>query len=91
MRRVLDAMVIDGISAGQVSNLTKSVQQEVYTFRKRSLEAHYPLVWIDALYEKICVDGKVIFMEIMIAMGVDHHGKKHLLAIEPIENESKEN
>ena len=28
MRRVLDAMVIDGISAGQVSNLTKSVRKK---------------------------------------------------------------
>ena len=90
MSRGLESMGVNGISAGQVSNLTASLQEEVNTFRKRPLESHYPLVWIDAMYEKIRVEGKTTSVAIMIAMGVTQSGQKQLLAIEPMHNESQE-
>lgn len=88
MRRVFNAFGIEDISAGQVSNMTKELDHEVTRFRTQSLNSHYPVIWIDALYEKIREDHKVVSKAIMIAMGINEYGKKEILAIEPMENES---
>lgn len=88
MKRVFKSFGIEDISAGQVSTVTKGLESEVTSFRTSKLDAHYPVIWIDALYEKIKQDHKVTSMAIMIAMAIDTQGQKKILAIEPMENES---
>ncbi len=78
MRRVFNAFGIEDISAGQVSNMTKELDHEVTRFRTQSLNSHYPVIWIDALYEKIREDHKVVSKAIMIAMGINEYGKKEI-------------
>ncbi len=48
------------------------------------------MIWMDVLYEKIWYDGRVVSMAILIVCGVDEHGKREVLAIEPMLEESKE-
>ena len=38
----------------------------VKEFRSRRLEAEYPVIWADALYEKIRDDGHVRNMAVMV-------------------------
>jgi putative transposase len=90
MKRVLQAFGIENISAAEVSNMTKDMAKEVEQYRNRPLQKHYPVVWIDALYEKVRVDGKVVSMAMMVALAINQEGKKEILAIEPMENESKD-
>ena len=40
---------IESISRSQVSAITKDLNQQVDAFRKRKLEATYPVLWVDAL------------------------------------------
>lgn len=44
---------IENISASQVSQINKELNEQVQEFRTRKLEATYPVIWVDALYEKI--------------------------------------
>jgi len=88
MKRVFKSFGIEDISAGQVSNMTKDLEIEVSAFRNSPLSSTYPVIWIDAVYEKIREDKKVTSMAIMVAMGINLEGKKEILAIEPMENES---
>ena len=90
MHRVFKSFGIEDISAGQVSNITKELDAEVNNFRSAPISEHYPVIWIDALYEKIREDQKVLSKAIMVAMGINSEGHKEILAIEPMENESKE-
>jgi len=90
IERIAKEMGIDGISASQVSQINKGLNEQVSAFRNRALQKEYPFIWVDALYEKIRSNGRVISTAIMIAYGVGMDGKREVLAIEPFYNESNE-
>ena len=82
---------IESISRGQVSNITRELNKQVQAFRNRRLEKTYPVLWVDALYEKIRYDNRVINMAVEVVIGVDTEGKRDILAIEPMQEESRSN
>lgn len=90
MMRVFKSFGIEDVSASQVSQVTKELDDEVSQFRQAPLSKSYPVVWIDALYEKIRDNHKVTTKAIMIAMAINAEGQKEILAIEPMDDESKE-
>jgi len=91
IERLAKELGIENISASQVSQINKGLDEQVKEFRNRPLQKEYPFVWVDALYEKVRdYDGKVVSTAIMIAYGVNLEGKREVLAIEPFVNESYE-
>jgi transposase-like protein len=89
IERLAKELGIENVSASQVSQINKGLDEQVEMFRTRPLEKTYPFVWVDALYEKIRnPDGRVVSTAIMIAYGVSMEGKREILAIEPFANES---
>ena len=72
-----------------VSEINKDLNEQVKEFRSRPLESEYPFLWIDALYEKVRVDGRVISIALMIAYGINSEGKREILAVEPMYDESE--
>jgi putative transposase len=90
MMRVFKSFGIEDISAAQVSSVTKELDAEVNTFRQTPLCQEYPVIWIDALYEKIRENQKVTSKAIMVALAINHSGQKELLAIEPMDQESSD-
>lgn len=88
MMRVFKSFGIEDISAGQVSFVTKELDAEVKHFREAPLEESYPVIWIDALYEKIRDNNKVTSKAIMVALAINHEGQKEILALEPMDQES---
>jgi len=89
IERLAKRLGIENISASQVSEINKGLSEQVAEFRSRPLEAEYPFLWIDALYEKVRDNGKVISMALMLAYGVNREGKREILAIEPMYDESE--
>ena len=88
LRSILD---IEGISRSQVSEMTKGLNEQVAQFRNRTLDSHhYPILWADALYEDVRIDGHVVSEAIIVVCGVDEHGKRDVLAVEPMADESLE-
>ncbi|MFU0831343.1 MAG: hypothetical protein ACFWUC_00140 [Oscillospiraceae bacterium] len=55
----------------QVSTMTKGLNEQVQYFRSRPLTNRYPVIWTDALYEKIRMDGRVVSMAVMVVSGVN--------------------
>lgn len=90
MERLARSLGIEGISAGQVSAMTKDLDEQVARFRTRPLEREYPIIWVDALYEKIRFDGRVISMAVLVVAGITVEGHLEILACEPMMNESEE-
>jgi len=90
MERLAQSLGIEGISAGQVSAMTKELDDQVARFRSRPLEREYPIIWVDALYEKIRFDGRVISMAVLVVAGITIEGHREILACEPMMNESEE-
>jgi len=90
IERLARALGIENISASQVSEINKGLTEQVEEYRSRPLEPEYPFLWIDALYEKVRVNGRVISIALMIAYGVNRDGVRDILAIEPMFDESEE-
>ena len=91
MEKLAQSLGITNISRSQVSEITKGLNEQVSEFRNRSLAEHrYPVIWVDALYEKVRFDGHVISMAVMVVSGVNEEGSREILAIEPMVEESKD-
>ena len=91
VKKLVEDMGIKHISAGEISNLTKGLDEQVEAFRNRSLKEHtYAILWVDALYEKVRVDNRVQSMAIEVVCGVNEEGMREVLAIEVMAEESKE-
>lgn len=88
--RVAKSLGIENISASQVSEINKGLDDMVHEFRTRPLESEYPVLWVDALYEKIRNDTRVQNMAVQVVNGINKEGMPQILAVEPMENESEE-
>lgn len=49
VKKVMQSLGIENISAGQVSQLTKGLDEQVEEFRNTPLEENYPFIWVDAI------------------------------------------
>ena len=71
--------------------MTKGLNEQVNEFRSRSLsDTIYPVLWVDALYEKVRVDGRIVSMAVLIVCGVDESGRRDIIAVEPMAEESRD-
>jgi transposase-like protein len=89
IERLAKSLGVENLSASQVSEINKGLDEQVEAFRSRPLDAEYPILWVDALYEKIRDDGKVISEAILVVYGVNLEGKREILAVEPMYEESE--
>ena len=80
---------IESISTSQISQINKELNEQVEEFRRRRLAPTYPGIWIDALYEKIRVGHRICNMAVHVACGINLDGKREILAVEPMYEESK--
>lgn len=91
MEKLAQSLGIENLSRSQVSEMTKALNDQVDAFRSRTLEdMRYPVIWADALYEKVRYGGRVVSMAILVVCGADEHGQREVLAIEPMLEESRE-
>lgn len=88
MDRLTQTLGIESISRGQVSVLTKELNEQVEAFRQRKLEATYPVLWVDALYERIRDNRAVKNMAVLVVTGINTEGQRDILAVEPMYEES---
>ena len=90
IERLAKKLGIETLSASQVSEINKGLNEQVEAFRNRPLEEVYPVLWADAMYEKIRMNGRVLSMAVLIVTGINCYGTREILAIEPMYEESKE-
>jgi putative transposase len=89
IEKLAKSLGIDSISRSQVSQITRELNDQVEAFRKRPLKKTYPVLWVDALYEKIRYDRHVKNMAVLVVVGLDESGRRDILAIEPMQDESE--
>lgn len=88
IERLAKELGIESISSGQVSVITKELNDRVQEFRNRPLTREYPILWADALYEKVRVNGFVRNIAVLVVTGLDSEGRRDILAVEPMLQES---
>lgn len=91
VQQVLETMC-EGVelSAMTVSRVAAEIDEKLSVFRSRKLHGcAYPYVKVDARYEKVRVDGRVISQAVLVAMGFTHEGKREILDWRLADSESE--
>lgn len=77
------------VSAQMVSGLNKRLEEELKVWRQRKLGEAYPYLIVDARYEKMRVEGKVVSQAVLIIAGVDASGCRRVLDLMIADSESE--
>ena len=92
VREVLEAMCEGQISAMTVSRVAQEVDEKLSSFRSRRLEeTEYPYLKIDARYEKVRVEGKVVSQAVLVTAGFTSKGQREILDWRVGDSESESN
>jgi len=81
-----------GVSFGKstVSRLVGELDGDLSAWRERRLEGvAYPYLVVDARYEHVRVDGRVVSQGVLVVKGVRDDGRREILAVEVADTESE--
>lgn len=77
-------------SKSQVSALTARLEAELAAWRERPLTAAgYPYLTVDARYEHVRIDGRVVSQGVLVVSGVRDDGRREIVAVEVADTESE--
>jgi putative transposase len=87
---VTEALCGISFSKSLVSELAGHLDSELEGWRSRRLEADaYPYLFVDARYEKVRVDGRVVSQGVLLVSGLRDDGFREILAVEVSDTESE--
>jgi putative transposase len=90
VREITEELCGTSFSKSLVSSLAGSLDQELQAWRERQLEAaSYPYLFVDARYEKVRADERVVNQGVLIVSGVRDDGYREILAVEVADTESE--
>jgi transposase-like protein len=87
---LLKTLGLTGIDKSSVSRICKELDHTVEEFRHRPLQESYPYVWLDAMYLKVRQNHRVVSLALVIAIGVDDTGERHMLGFDLGASEDEE-
>ena len=85
--RHIQEMYDTEISHTVLSQITDKIIPEIKAWQGRSLEAVYPIIWLDAMRFKVKEDGRVVHKSLYNILGVNKDGFKEILGIYLSESE----
>lgn len=78
------------VSPGTVSNLNKKVYARIEKWLNAPIEGEYTYVFLDGIWLKRCWAGEVKNVSVLVAIGVDQDGYRHVLGVQEGAKEDKE-
>ncbi len=89
VKAITEELCGHSFSASSISEITKKLDGQLEAFAKRKLDEAYPYVILDARYERIRDQGTIRSHAVMIAIGINHEGRRCILSVELAERESR--
>src|SRR5215213_12009999 len=90
VKDITEALCGTSFSKSTVSHLAAGLDAELGVWRSRPLEAKaYPYLFVDARYEKVRADGRVVSQGALVVSGVRDDGYREILAVEVADTESE--
>lgn len=91
VQSVLEQMCGLDVSAMTVSRVAAELDEKLSSFRCRRLDhASWPYLMLDARYEKVRVDGKVVSQAVLVTVGFTAEGKREVLDWRVADSESEQ-
>ena len=69
------------LSESFISELIKTVSEDVKEWQERKLEKIYPFMYVDCLYCPVKVEGRSVKLAIYVMLGINIKGKKEVVGI----------
>jgi len=89
MASITEELIGREVSAGTVSRYAKQLDEQLEEFRTRDLsEQAFPFVSVDARYEKVRRDGRIVDMAVLLATGVAEDGHRQVLGVKVAADEN---
>ncbi len=90
VKEVTEELCGTSFSKSLVSSLAGSLDSELRAWRSRRLDAQsYPYLFVDARYEKVRVDHKVVSQGVLVVSAVSDDGMREILGVEVADTESE--
>ena len=77
---IVEQLCGSGVSSTVVSHATAQLDETLEAWRNRPLD-EIVYLFLDALYEKVRQNGQVRDAALLVAMGVDRSGHRHVLGV----------
>ena len=91
VQKVLERMCGLEVSSAGVSRVAQELDEKLSAFRARSLGyASWEYLMLDARYEKVRVDGKVISQAVLVTVGFTGEGRREVLDWRVADSESEQ-
>ena len=75
------------VSTATISTITDKIIEEVKQWQQRSLDSHYPFVWLDAIHYKVRENGRYENKAVYTVLALTLAGKKDVLGLYLSESE----
>ncbi|MFO1084974.1 MAG: IS256 family transposase [Reyranellaceae bacterium] len=82
VKAVMEVLCGHSFSASSISQINKSLDENLKAFAERRLSEAYPYLILDARYERIREGGVITNQAVLVAIGVDWEGRRQVLAVE---------
>jgi putative transposase len=90
VKEITEELCGTSFSKSLVSQLASGLDSELEAWRSRRLEAEaYPYLFVDARYEKVRVDGRVVNQGVLLVSAVRDDGMREILGVEVADTESE--
>ena len=88
VEKLVEQLGVTRLSKSQVSEMAKSLDEQVAAFRTRPLDAGpYTFVWVDALTQRVREGGRTVLVHALIAVGVNNDGQREVLGLDVVSGE----
>ena len=90
VKEITEELCGTSFSKSLVSQLASGLDSELEAWRSRRLEAEaYPYLFVDARYEKVRVDGRVVNQGVLVVSALRDDGMREILGVEVADTESE--
>ncbi len=88
MERVVQEMGIGTLKKSQVSEICKSIKDNVDEFMNAPIIGLWPYLYLDATYLKVRENNRVVSKAALIAIGVNDQGERRVLGLQIADSEA---
>jgi transposase-like protein len=90
VNKIMEELCGFGISKSQVSELVKTIDEQLKLWRMRKLLLSYPYMVVDARYEKVRENGHIVSKAFVTVIGISTTGLREIIGCWIINSESYE-
>lgn len=89
VKAIAEELCGHSFSASTVSTMNTKLDEQLDAFAKRRLEQEYPYLIVDARYERVREDGRIVSRAVLIAIGINWEGRREILGVELASRETQ--